>query len=94
MLENELTKYDEILSIKDAQEKINNMERKNMEQRALFITLTTFLVGLLSIFIGNNGQVSIVEKIRYVIALGLILLVFVCVGYFVIQGKIQMKSLW
>lgn len=87
MLENELTKYDEILSIKDAQEKINNMERKNMEQMGLFITLTTFLVGLLSIFIGNNGQVSIVEKIRYVIALGLILLVFVCVGYFVIQGK-------
>lgn len=87
MLENELSKYDEILSIKDAQEKINNMERKNMEQMGLFITLTTFLVGLLSIFIGNNGQVSIVEKIRYVIALGLILLVFVCVGYFVIQGK-------
>ena len=58
-----------------------------MEQMGLFITLTTFLVGLLSIFIGNNGQVSIVEKIRYVIALGLILLVFVCVGYFVIQGK-------
>lgn len=87
MLENELTKYDEILSIKDAQEKINNMERKNMEQMGLFITLTTFLIGLLSIFIGNNGQVSIVEKIRYVIALGLILLVFVCVGYFIIQGK-------
>lgn len=87
MLENELTRYDEILSIKDAQEKINNMERKNMEQMGLFITLTTFLVGLLSIFIGNNGQVSIVEKIRYVIALGLILLVFVCVGYFVIQGN-------
>lgn len=87
MLENELTKYDEILSIKDAQEKINNMERKNMEQMGLFITLTTFLVGLLSIFIGNNSQVSIVEKMRYVIALGLILLVFVCVGYFVVRGK-------
>ena len=87
ILENELSKYDEILSIKDAQEKINNMERKNMEQMGLFITLTTFLVGLLSIFIGNNSQVSIVEKMRYVIALGLILLVFVCVGYFVVRGK-------
>lgn len=87
MLENELTRYDEILSIKDAQKKINNMERKNMEQMGLFITLTTFLVGLLSIFIGNDGHVSIVEKIRYVIALGLILLIFVCVGYFAIHGK-------
>lgn len=87
ILENELSKYDEILSIKDAQEKINNMERKNMEQMGLFITLTTFLVGLLSIFIGNNGQVSIVEKMRYVIALGLILLIFTCVGYFVVRCK-------
>ena len=87
MLENELAKYDEILSIKEAQEKISNMERKNMEHMGLFVTITTFLVGLLSIFIGNNGQVSIVEKMRYVLALGLVLVVFVCLGYFVVRGK-------
>ena len=71
----------------EAKEKINNMERRNMEHMGLFASLTTFLVGLLSIFIGNNGEVSITEKMRYVIALGLILLVFVCVGYFFVRGK-------
>lgn len=71
----------------DAQEKIKNMEHKNMEHMGLFVTLTTFLVGLLSIFIGNNGHVSIEEKMKYVMALGLILLAFVCLGYFVVNGK-------
>lgn len=94
MLEFELTKYDDVLSIKEAQEKINNMERKNMEQMGLFVTITTFMVGLLSIFIGNNGQVSIVEKMRYVIALGLILLIFVSVGYFVVREKYSKSKCW
>ena len=71
----------------EAKDKINNMERRNMEQMGLFITLTTFFVGLLSIFIGNSGQVSISEKMEYVIVLGLILLVFVCIGYLVVRGK-------
>ena len=53
----------------------------------VFITLTTFLVGLLSIFIGNNGGVSIFEKMEYVIALGLILIVFISLGYFVVSEK-------
>ena len=87
MLENEYEKYDEVLAIKEAQERINDMERKNMQQMGLFVTLTTFLVGLLSIFIGNNGQVSIIEKMRYVIALGLILLIFACVGFFAMNDK-------
>ena len=94
MMENELAKYDEILSIKEAQEKINSMERKNMEQMGLFITITTFLVGLLSIFIGNNGQVSIVEKMRYVLALGLILLMFVSLGYFVVRDNNSKSKCW
>lgn len=50
--------------ILDAKSKISNMERKNMEQMGLFITITTFLVGLLSIFIGNDAKVSIIEKMR------------------------------
>lgn len=94
MLEFELTKYEDVLSIKEAQEKINNIERKNMEQMGLFATISTFLVGLLSIFIGNNGQVSIVEKMRYVIALGLILLIFVSVGYFVVREKYSKSKCW
>lgn len=73
--------------ILEAKAKIDNMERKNMEQMGLFITITTFLVGLLSIFIGNNGSVSIIEKMRYVIALGCILTTFVCIGYFAVRDK-------
>lgn len=73
--------------ILEAKAKIDNMERKNMEQIGLFITITTFLVGLLSIFIGNNGSVSIIEKMRYVIALGCILTTFVCIGYFAVRDK-------
>lgn len=71
----------------EAKSKIDNMEHKNMEHMGLFITLTTFLVGLLSIFIGNNGSVTIFEKMRYVTALGLILTIFVCLGYFVVCDK-------
>lgn len=69
----------------EAISKIDNMERKNMEQMGLFITLTTFLIGLLSIFIGNDGNVTIIEKMNYVIILGLILIIFVSLGYFVIS---------
>ncbi len=73
--------------ILEAKSKIDNMERKNMEQMGLFITITTFLVGLLSIFIGNNGSVSITEKMMYVVALGCILIIFVCLGYFAVREK-------
>ena len=50
-----------------------------------------FLVGLLSIFIGNDGNVSIFTKMEYVTALGLILLLFVCVGYFMVS---DIKEKW
>lgn len=71
----------------EAKSKIDNMERKNMEQMGLFITITTFLVGLLSIFIGNNGSVSIIEKMQYVVVLGCILIIFVCIGYYAVRDK-------
>lgn len=78
----------------EAKSKIDNMERKNMEQMGLFITITTFLVGLLSIFIGNNGSVSITEKMMYVIALGCILIIFVCFGYFAVREKYNKGKCW
>lgn len=65
-----------------------------MEQMGLFITITTFLVGLLSIFIGNNAKVSIIEKMRYVVALGCILIVFVCLGYFAVKDKYDKVKCW
>lgn len=86
-LENESKNLRNRKMILEAKSKISNMERKNMEQMGLFITITTFLVGLLSIFIGNNGNVSITEKMMYVIALGNILIIFVCLGYFAVRDK-------
>lgn len=94
MLESEIVKYEDVLSLQEAQKKIKNMERKNMEQMGLFITITTFLVGLLSIFIGNNGNVSITEKMIYVIALGNILIIFVCLGYFAVRDKYDKTKCW
>lgn len=92
-LENESKNQNNRKLILDAKSKIDNMERKNMEQMGLFITITTFLVGLLSIFIGNDGSVSITEKMHYVIALGCILTTFVCIGYFAVRDKYDtMKS--
>ena len=91
MINSDVSKYDDIISIQEAQKKIENMERKNMEQMGLFVTLTTFLVGLLSVFIGNNGSVSIICKVEYVIAIGLILLIFVCFGYFAISEHSNTK---
>lgn len=93
-LENESKNLRNRKMILDAKSKISNMERKNMEQMGLFITLTTFLVGLLSIFIGNNAKVSIVDKMRYVVALGCILIVFVCLGYFAVKDKYDKAKCW
>lgn len=93
-LENESKNLRNRKVILEAKSKISNMERKNMEQMGLFITITTFLVGLLSIFIGNNGNVSITEKMMYVIALGNILIIFVCLGYFAVRDKYDKTKCW
>lgn len=93
-LENESKNLRNRKMILDAKSKISNMERKNMEQMGLFITITTFLVGLLSIFIGNDAKVSIIEKMRYVVALGCILIVFVCLGYFAVKDKYDKTKCW
>lgn len=77
----------------EAKDKVEKLERKNLETMGLFVTITTFLVGILSIFIGNNN-VSIFTKIEYVSVLGLILLLFVCVGYFAISDKIKKSKPW
>lgn len=72
------------LEFMEAKSKIDNMERRNLETMSLVITVTTFLVGLLSIFIGNS-EVSIFTKMEYVTALGLVLLLFDCFGYFMLS---------
>ncbi len=82
------------IELQEAKDKVNNMERRNLEVMALFVTVTTFLVGVLSIFIGNKEGNTILDKIEYVIALGIILLLFICVGYFVLNDIFKKHKPW
>ena len=88
-IEYQIKHFSEKKDLIAAKNKIDNIERSLMEKMGLFVTVTTFLVGLLSIFIGNNGSVSIFTKMEYVICLGAILLLFVCLGYFVIGNSLK-----
>lgn len=90
-LKYEINHYAERLELLNAKKKINTFERKNLEYIGLTTSAMAFLVGLLSIFIGNDGNVSIFTKMEYVTALGLILLLFVCVGYFMVS---DIKEKW
>ena len=81
----EVMHHVEKIEFVEAKKKINTFEKKNLEYIGLTTSAMAFLVGLLSIFIGNDGSVSIFTKMEYVTALGLILLLFVCVGYFMIS---------
>lgn len=83
-LDYQVSHHSDRLEFMEAKGKIDNMEKKNLETMSLVITVTTFLVGLLSIFIGNS-DVSIFTKMEYVTALGLILLLFDCFGYFMLS---------
>lgn len=88
-LEYQVKHQDEKLELLAAKKQIANFERKNLETMSLVITVTTLLVGLLSIFIGNNGAVSIFSKMEYVAVLGVVLMLFVCLGYFVVSDILE-----
>lgn len=93
MLDYQVRHINEHRDLIHAKNKIESMERKNLEQMGLFASVTTFLVGLLSIFIGNTNT-SITDKMGYVIALGLILLSFVCLGYFLVTERFKNAKPW
>lgn len=78
--------------IVETKKKIDGMENANLKHMGYFISVTSFLIGLLSIFVGNQGGVSIYEKMEYVTALGIILLLFVGVGYFALTDNITNKN--
>lgn len=71
----------------EAKAEIESIKQKNIKYMGLYASVMTFFVGLLSIFIGNNGSVSIFAKMQYVAALGLILLVFMSAGYFALGNR-------
>lgn len=90
-LKYEINHHAERVELLNAKKKINTFEKKNLEYIGLTTSAMAFLVGLLSIFIGNDGNVSIFTKMEYVTALGLVLLLFVCVGYFMVS---DIKEKW
>lgn len=69
------------IRILSAQKEIENISKRNYELLSFFSTVVIFLVGLISIFIGNTASMQ--DKMEYVIVLGSILLLFVCLGYFI-----------
>lgn len=91
-LELQIDHQSEKKELLEAREQIGKMEISNIKHMGYFITVTTFFVGLLAIFIGNNGGVSIFEKMEYVVTLGVILILFVCVGYIAITENIKNKN--
>ena len=94
-LEYQVNHIEERYEMMEAQDKIGAMEEKNIKNMGLFMSVMTFLVGMLSIFIGNGKDVSIFSKMQYVVALGVILLLFVCLGYLFIERKsLKKKDFW
>ena len=87
-LEYQVNHIEDRYQLMEAQDKIGAMEEKNIKNMGLFMSVMTFLVGILSIFIGNGRDVSIFSKMQYVIALGVILLLFVCLGYLLVERKL------
>lgn len=93
-LEYQVNHIEERYEMMEAQDKIGAMEEKNIKYMGLFMSVMTFLVGMLSIFIGNGKDVSIFSKMQYVVALGVILLLFVCFGYLLVERKLlKIKAL-
>lgn len=93
LLDYQVRHIDEHRKLIQAKSKIDSMERKNIEHMGVFMTVTTFLVGLLSIFTGGD-KTSITVRMGYVFALGLILLSFVCLGYFLVTERFKRSKPW
>lgn len=81
-------------SLQTAMNKIGQIEEKNIKYMGLYAGVMTFLVGLLSIFVGNTGTVTLENRMQFVVALGLILLVFTSAGYFAMSEKYDKLKPW
>ena len=91
-LENRVKQNPDKIKLLSAHEEIKNIEKKNYELLSYFTTVVVFLVGMISIFIGNTSPMK--DKMEYVIALGTILLLFVCLGYFIVVKRFDKFKPW
>lgn len=69
------------IELLEAKSKVDNMEKDSYKLMGFFSTIVIFLVGTITIFTGNNSDVSVFSKMEYVFVLGAILLLFVSLGY-------------
>lgn len=98
MLRNDLESYEERRQItvmkQEMDTKIDEVNKKAFEQMSFFSTVVIFLVGLITIFTGNDAKVPLIDKFQYVIILGVLLLLFVCLGHFVITPRYKKSKPW
>jgi hypothetical protein len=98
MLRNDLEYYEERSQIKtmkqDMETKMEEVNKKAFEQMSFFSAVVIFLVGLITIFTGNDAKVPLIDKFQYVIILGVLLLLFVCLGHFVITPRYEKGKPW
>lgn len=93
MLRNDLESYGERSQIKAIRQEMNikmeEVNKKAFEQMSFFSAVVIFLVGLITIFTGNDAKIPLVDKFQYVIILGVLLLLFVCLGHFVVTPRYE-----
>ncbi len=98
MLRNDLEYYEERRQIKNMKQemetKMEEVNKKAFEQMSFFSAVVIFLVGLITIFTGNEAKVPLTDKFHYVIILGVLLLLFVCLGHFVITPRYEKGKPW
>ena len=98
MLRNDLESYEERGQVKamkqDMETKMEEVNKKAFEQMSFFSAVIIFLVGLITIFTGNDAKVTLVDKFQYVVILGVLLLLFVCLGHFVITPHCEKLKSW
>ena len=98
MLRNDLESYEErkqVLAMKQEMDaKIEQVNKKAFEQMSFFSSVVIFLVGLITIFTGNDNTVPLIDKFQYVIILGVLLLLFVSLGHFVITPRYENRKPW
>lgn len=98
MLRNDLESYEERSQIKamkqEMETKMEEANKKAFEQMSFFSAVVIFLVGLITIFTGNDAKVPLVDKFQYVIILGVLLLLFVCLGHFVVTPRYEKSKTW
>lgn len=98
MLRNDLESYEERSQIRtmkqEMETKMEEVNKKAFEQMSFFSAVVVFLVGLITIFTGNDAKVPLTDKFQYVIILGVLLLLFVCLGHFVITPRYEKSKNW